>query len=73
MVLSSVAILIEFVVFDIKKNKWKNFQGSKGIRQWPINVYTSPKSSGWNVWTLNLKSEPIKVKENVIIKLGELM
>ena len=42
MVLSSVAILIEFVVFDIKKNKWKNFQGSKGIRQWPINVCTSP-------------------------------
>ena len=42
MVLSSVAILIEFVVFDIKKNKWKNFQGSKGIRQWPINVSTSP-------------------------------
>ena len=47
---------------------WTFSQGSKGIRQWPINLSTSPMIihkitiSGWNVWTINLMNQPINIE-----------
>ena len=50
-------------------------QWSKGIRQWPINWCTFPimkvtllyiKISGWNVCTLNLMNQPIKIHPKVV-------
>ena len=50
-------------------------QVSKGIRQWPINLCTlammkhkiTPsviKISCWNIWTLNLMNQPIKIHKS---------
>ena len=50
------------------------FQGSKRIRQWPIDWCTSPMmihkiassvdyNYGWNVWILNIMNQLIKIQE----------
>ena len=49
------------------ETSWVLYQGSKGIRQWQINWCKSPmmirKITGWNVWTLNIMNQPIKIRQ----------
>ena len=46
-------------------------QGSKGIRQWPINwcisrvmMHKIPFSVDYNYWTINLMRQPIKIQKS---------
>ena len=70
MTCKDVGFYIKILLSQKMQMAAKNFkyregkQGSKGIRQFPINLCTI-RINGWMVWKLNLMNGPIKITEHL--------